>query len=399
MGKALRTLLAAGVVGAAMLCLRPLPAAAELFYSDDGLWMVNVYEENDDVSITCTDKTIEEVDIPSEVNGYTINMVEVDAFNGNEVLRRVTIPETVRVIDDYAFYGCSSLEEVNIPKNLKKLGFQSFYGCAKITEMTIPATVEEVELFAFEGCNALPAVEVDPANKNYKDVDGILFNKDGSTLFLYPSAKEGTHYDVPATVERVEDFAFIGNPYLETVDLGQIKELGEGAFYYCTALQSLEVPATVSQINGSLVGGCRSLTSISLPEGIPAITSGCFYGCLALTDVTIPESVYSIDSYAFFNCPLLKTIRVSPNVTSIGDYALGFYYKGEGDPVRLPGFKVDTERDTEAFRYCAKNGIACTAGITQNGVFIGVLIGVFAAVLIVGIAAAIISHKHKKEEL
>ena len=45
------------------------------------------------------------------------------------------------------------------------------------------------------------------------------------------------------------------------------------------------------------------------------------------------------------------------------------------------------------------NGIACTAGITQNGVFIGVLIGVFAAVLIVGIAAAIISHKHKKEEL
>ena len=354
MGKALRTLLAAGVVGAAMLCLRPLPAAAELFYSDDGLWMVNVYEESDDVSITCTDKTIEEVDIPSEVNGYTINMVEVDAFNSNEVLRRVTIPETVRVIDDYAFYGCSSLEEVNIPKSLKKLGFQSFYGCAKLTEMTIPATVEEVELFAFEGCNALAAVEVDPANKNYKDVDGILFNKDGSTLFLYPSAKEGTHYDVPATV---------------------------------------------SQINGSLVGGCRSLTSISRPEGIPAITSGCFYGCLALTDVTIPESVYSIDSYAFFNCPLLKTIRVSPNVTSIGDYALGFYYKGEGDPVRLPGFKVDTERDTEAFRYCAKNGIACTAGITQNGVFIGVLIGVFAAVLIVGIAAAIISHKHKKEEL
>ena len=399
MTKHLHVLLAAGALGAAMLCLRPLPAAAELFYSDDGLWMVNVYEEGDDVSITCTDKTIEEADIPSEVNGYTINMVEVDAFNSNEVLRRVTIPETVRVIDDYAFYGCSALEEVNIPKKLEKLGFQSFYGCAALTEMNVPASVEELELFAFEGCNALAAVEIDPANKNYKDEDGILFNKDGSTLFFYPPAKEGTHYDVPKSVKRVEDFAFIGNPYLETVDLGQIEELGEDAFYCCTALQRMDGPPTVQQINGSLFGMCHSLTEVSLPEGIPAITNGAFYECLALREVTIPESVYSIDDYAFFNCPLLKTIRVSPNVTSVGNYALGFYYKGEGDPVRVPGFKVDTERGTEAYKYCAKYGIACTAGITQYGVFIGVLIGVFATVLIVGIAAAVVSHKHKKEEL
>lgn len=52
---------------------------------------------------------------------------------------------------------------------------------------------------------------------------------------------------------------------------------------------------------------------------------GTFYGCTALTSITLPASLTEIAQYSFYGCTALKTIKFSENATlaTIGDY--GFY--------------------------------------------------------------------------
>ena len=384
--------------GLALAAIPGIPAAAEGESTDD-LWYLRDYEDGT-VSIACTDKSITEAEIPAKVDGKTITMVEVDGFKDCTNLKKVTIPDTVTVIEDYAFYSCAALEEVNIPRNVKNIGFQAFYGCAALKEISIPATCDNIEAFAFEGCSSLTGVHVAADNPAYKDEDGVLFDITGETLHLYPSAKTDEHYALPPTCKTVYDYAFIGNPYLKSADISGITSLGEDAFYYCTALESIEVPDAVTELNGSVFGNCAALTSVTLPQTLTTIGESCFYNCMVLTALDVPETVQTIGNYAFFNCPGLTRIHLTKNTTSIGDYALGWYLGDDGEPKRLPDFEVDAEDNTAAFDYCVKNSIKCTGGVTQGTVFLYIILGVVALVIIITIVIVVVQKKiQKKYEL
>ena len=406
---------AAAVMLGLLLSGVPLPAGAE---EETALWQYNDYGDGT-VSITCLDKTVTEVEVPAEMDGKTITMIEVDCFNGCEQLKKVTLPETITVLDDYAFYRCGALEELNIPAHLEKIGFQTFYGCAKLPEMTVPETVTEIEAFAFEGCNALGAVDVADANAAYKDEDGVLFTKDGSCLMLYPSAKTDASYVVPGGCQKIDDRAFIGNTHLENVDISAISELGEDAFYYCTALKEIAIPAGITSLNGHVFGNCNALEKVTLPEGITSlgnscfyncaslqgitlpqslttIEDNCFYGCVHLASIDIPDAVTDIGKYAFFNCASLHRIALSANVQSVGDYALGFYSEDGENSLRLPDFEVEADNDTAAFAYCVKFEIRSTGGVTQSVVFLYIILGVVVLVIAATIAIIVIQRRIRK---
>lgn len=395
MKRYLRTLLTLGSALCGLALCQGMTAFAEYGQSEDGLWNYNTYEDGT-VSVSLIDKTAETADVPEKVNGMTVTMVEVDCFNGCENLKTVTLPDTITVIEDYSFYNCTALESISIPRNVKNIGFQAFYGCTSLEELRIPAGTDDIEAFAFEGCNSLKGIYVSDGNHAYKDEDGILFDYDGTTLILYPSANPSESYTVPEGCTEIYDYAFIGNSYLKSVDISGITKLGEDAFYYCTALESVEIPESITELNGSVFGNCTALQSIGLPSGLQTIGSGCFYSCMNLTGIDIPETVTSIGEYAFFNCPLLKEIRLTKNTASIGAYALGFYYSNTEQLERVPGFKVDAMDDTAAFTYCVENSIRCTGGITQGSVFIYIIVGVIVLVILAVIGLIIMQKKIQK---
>lgn len=365
-------------------------------YSDDGLWMYNDYGDGT-VSVSCQDSTITEAEVPSEINGRTITMIEVDCFIDNADLETVKLPSTITEIEDYAFYNCTGLKNISLPNGVKSIGWESFYNCSSLTEITIPASVELIDQFAFEGCTSLQAVNVSDANRYYKDEDGILFDYDGTTLILYPSEQEGTEYTVPEGCTRVEDYAFIGATKLESINIDGISELGEDAFYYCTSLQSISVPEGIELLDGSVFGNCTSLKSVTLPSTLTQIGASCFYNCVALESINIPDSLTTIDNYAFFNCASLTSLTLTANVTYLGDYCLGYYYSDDDELKRLPDFTVDTDNGTAAFTYAAEHSLKCTGGITQGIVFIYILVAIIALVIICTIVIILVQkHIHKR---
>ncbi len=384
------------------LCiLTGLPAQAEEItglktgFSEDGLWMYADYGDGT-FSVKCQDAEITEAVVPREINGHVINMIEVDCFKDNQNLKKVTLPDSITVLEDYAFYRCSGLEEINIPVSVEKFGFQAFYGCSSLKEISIPANVSEIEGFTFEGCNALQSVNVAKGNKVYKDEDGILFTADGSELILYPSAKEGESYTVPPDCTKLESYAFMGNTYLKEIAISHIKEIGEDVFYYCTALESMEIPEGITALQGSLFGDCTSLKHVSIPEGVISLGSGCFYNCVALEEITLPESLETINDYAFFSCASLKSIRVSEHVKTIGEYAMGFYYGDHEELKHLPDFEIDADNGTPAFTYAAKYNVKCTGGITQGIVFLYIIIGIVIFVILVVIFLIVMQKRYQK---
>lgn len=60
---------------------------------------------------------------------------------------------------------------------------------AYLTSVTISSGVSSIGQSAFHGCTALSAINVDADNKNYSSADGVLFDKERSSLIRYPSAR------------------------------------------------------------------------------------------------------------------------------------------------------------------------------------------------------------------
>jgi hypothetical protein len=82
------------------------------------------------------------------------------------------------------------------------------------------------------------------------------------------------------------------------------------AFYDCTSLVSVTIPASVTTIANSAFHGCSSLHSVTISDGVASIGKDAFYRCNSLTSLDLPKSVTNIGEGAFSNCDSLQSITV-----------------------------------------------------------------------------------------
>ena len=67
------------------------------------------------------------INIPSEIDGYTVTAIGDRAFAEKTALTAIYLPETVKTIGTRAFYACSGLSEMTIPASVTSIGTQIFY--------------------------------------------------------------------------------------------------------------------------------------------------------------------------------------------------------------------------------------------------------------------------------
>lgn len=89
------------------------------------------------------------LEIPSEIDGYTVESIGSDAFWGCKCLESVTISDSVAYINDRAFALCSSLKSVTIGKNVEFIFDFAFYDCTSLKNITISDNVTYIGRSAF----------------------------------------------------------------------------------------------------------------------------------------------------------------------------------------------------------------------------------------------------------
>ena len=111
------------------------------------------------------------------------------------------IPYMVVSIGERAFYNCSGLTSVSIPNSVRIIGDEAFVNCSGLTSITIPNSITSIGNYdyvsnVFKGCSKLAEINVENDNTNYSSEEGVLFNKDKTTLICCPAGKTGT-YTIP----------------------------------------------------------------------------------------------------------------------------------------------------------------------------------------------------------
>ena len=89
-----------------------------------------------------------------------------------------------------------------------------------------------------------------------------------------------------------------------------VTSIGDFAFYNCSSLTSVIIPASVTSIKSHAFAGCVSMTSVTIPNSVITIGYDAFAICISLTSITIPNSVTSIGEDAFMYCSSLTNIQV-----------------------------------------------------------------------------------------
>ena len=89
-----------------------------------------------------------------------------------------------------------------------------------------------------------------------------------------------------------------------------------GAFYYCTKLQTINLPNTITYIGSMAFHTCTTLVEIMIPDSVKTIEERAFAGCSSLTSIEIPANVTNIGLRAFVGCDLLSSVSVSEDNTN-----------------------------------------------------------------------------------
>ncbi len=104
-----------------------------------------------------------------------ISFLGESLFGGCTGLTQIVLPDGLEAIGSGAFAGCTGLTAVVLPRGLTEIAQYAFRDCTGLTEITLPAGLMTVNSLAFTGCSQLTAVHVDPANTEYRSVDGVVF--------------------------------------------------------------------------------------------------------------------------------------------------------------------------------------------------------------------------------
>ena len=191
--------------------------------------------------------------VPGKIDDQPVYKIDDTAFYEDEKLKKITLPDTLRIIGKEAFAGSSletailpkslliieerafadsSLKSVNMPESVSVIGEETFSG-TEITSITIPRLVMSIGARAFEYTNIL-SVRIP---SNVKSISQEMFK-----------CCEELHTVIIEGAKTIEASAFEGCGNLKNINLPDTLTLIEDNAFSGTDIEFMIVPQSVQYI-------------------------------------------------------------------------------------------------------------------------------------------------------
>ena len=330
------------------------------------------------------------------------------AFENCSSLTSLTIGNSVTSIGNYAFCYCSGLTSVTIPNSVTSIGSYAFYGCSGLTSVTIGNSVTSIGDDAFSGYNIKKTIwltNTPPsgytnlsskvhyvANNQYTSLSNVTVYPYLSSMFevggikyvpvspsertcdaiycAYDSTSVNINIEntvsfkgIDMTVKDIKPYTCYSNKNIKSVKLNYNGNVGDYAFYGCTAIENAEIKSSdigkeafskcsalkTLTVNANNIGeyafsesatmnlatfdvkaktlgdysfkGCTKVESITLSDDLTSIGKNVFENCSNLGEIVIPNTVTSMGGYSFSGCSSLENVTIGTGVTAINQYA------------------------------------------------------------------------------
>jgi len=218
----------------------------------------------------------------------------------------VVLSEGLEHVKGNAFQDCP-IQSLTLPSSLIGIDGMAFY-CDALTELHIPAGLTHIDTWTFD-CPLLERITVAEGNPTYHAAGNCLIETatgklikgckssvipaDGSVRSIGEGAFAGvgiTEVTIPASVTRIDDFAFSECKALERVTFAegsQLTSVGAGILRDCTALTELSLAncTKLARTGFSMLRSCTALERVTLPASLNEIDKNAFYGCTSLSEL------------------------------------------------------------------------------------------------------------------
>jgi hypothetical protein len=277
-----------------------------------------------------------------------VNSIGGGAFAGAITLTQVVLPNSLTNIGHGAFYGCTRLPQVTLPDSLTAIGGSAFYNCTSLTQVALPANLSTLEAGAFSGCLRLKVIQSPDSNPNFASIDGVLFDKLGTSLLQYPAGKAES-YAIPDRVTTIGSTAFSGSISLTQITLpNSVTTIGSGAFAGCSTLSQVTLSDHLGEVGGQAFSGCLSLSRLLLPSSLTNIGIYAFSGCSSLTHLFFAGNAPSANNpfrNTFDPLNILVTVYYLPGSTgwenTFGGRPTALWLPDLGTPTSTSGLPGD----------------------------------------------------------
>ncbi len=240
------------------LCLERKDEKAHVFDAENGTkCSVCGYKMEDIFNTKVQDDGLIITGYKGDINTIPEQIIIPDEIGGRQVIG----------IGDYAFSSRDEntptpLKKVVFGKNIKSIGLSAFWGNGNLQELELPENLEVIGLYAFSRCVSITKVKCNDK------------------------------------LQRLEQEAFWGCSGLTSLDLKNVKSIGQWAFSNCIGLHDISF------------------------NNLEYLGISAFYGCKNLKNINLGHGNLTIDEWAFTGCEALKNVEVSENIVKFSDNAL-----------------------------------------------------------------------------
>ena len=183
---------------------------------NDGTWFYTLDKRNNTATICAYKGNEVNLVIPETVEGtYTVTELDLQSTNMGEGMNGFPV---------FNMYD-NKIESLTIPKTLEKITASGHLGDFETGGTVLAGDKVIVERSNFSMLGKLLNIIVDPKNKYFSSVDGVLFNKNKTVLIRYPDGKKDKSYTMPNSVTQIVRDAFYKAQLKELIITENVTEI------------------------------------------------------------------------------------------------------------------------------------------------------------------------------